>query len=275
MSPRAALLCLVVVASSAALGGCEGPPPKTVLGYTEDAKRAYDVAMEAYNSHNWIEAETLFREVKRKYSYSKYALLAELSLVNADYEQEKCSEAIRAYKDFIHVHRSDSEEVAYAHSRIVEAMYAQIPESALLPASEERDQASLLEAYKEIKSFLSDYPDSKASPHIRELLAWIVARLVRHHLYVRRFYLKKDNYDAAVARIQYALHNYPAASDGSLTAATAAAGLQAESLLLLGQTYLKMHQWSDARQAFETVLRDYGRSPLAVQARDYLDFLTR
>lgn len=273
MRLRATLIALALAAAPAALGACEGEPPKTALGYTEDAKRAYDAAMQAYNGHNWIEAETLLREVKRKYSYSKYAKLAELRLADADFEQEKFSEAIREYKDFIHAHRSDAEEVAYAHSRIAEALYAQIPDSALLPASEERDQAGVIDAYKELKSYLADYPDSKTSPHIRELLAEVIARLVRHELYVARFYLKKDNYDAAIARIQYALRNYAAPSDVSLAATVAGGGLQAEALLLLGQTYLKMHQWNEARQAFETLLRGYGRSPLAVQARGYLDFL--
>jgi outer membrane protein assembly factor BamD len=273
MRLRATLIALALAAAPAALGACEGEPPKTALGYTEDAKRAYDAAMQAYNGHNWIEAETLLREVKRKYSYSKYAKLAELRLADADFEQEKFSEAIREYKDFIHAHRSDAEEVAYAHSRIAEALYAQIPDSALLPASEERDQAGVIDAYRELKSYLADYPDSKTSPHIRELLAEVIARLVRHELYVARFYLKKDNYDAAIARIQYALRNYAAPSDVSLAATVAGGGLQAEALLLLGQTYLKMHQWNEARQAFETLLRGYGRSPLAVQARGYLDFL--
>jgi outer membrane protein assembly factor BamD len=273
MRLRAIGIALALAAAPAALGACEGEPPKTALGYTENAKRAYDAAMQAYNGHNWIEAETLLREVKRKYSYSKYAKLAELRLADADFEQEKFPEAIREYKDFIHAHRSDAEEVAYAHSRIAEALYAQIPDSALLPASEERDQAGVIDAYRELKSYLADYPDSKTSPHIRELLAEVIARLVRHELYVARFYLKKDNYDAAIARIQYALRNYASPSDVSLAATVAGGGLQAEALLLLGQTYLKMHQWNEARQAFETLLRGYGRSPLAVQARGYLDFL--
>ena len=109
------------------LGGCAGEEPKTALGYTEDAKRAYDAAMEEFNAHNWIEAQTLMREVKRKYSYSKYARLAELRIADADFEQEKFSDAIREYKEFVHAHRSDADDVAYARSRIAEATYARDP----------------------------------------------------------------------------------------------------------------------------------------------------
>jgi outer membrane protein assembly factor BamD len=266
----------LVIAGSAALGlsACEGEGAKTALGYTEDAKRAYDAAMEEYTAHNWVQAQTLMREVKRKYSYSKYARMAELRIADADFEQEKYSEAIHEYKDFIHAHRSDADDVAYARSRIAESVYAEIPESALVGAPEERDQASVVDAYKELSSYLNDYPASKGSAHIHELLARVVARLVRHELYVARFYLSRNNYDAAVARVQYALHNYAAGGAGANTVVTADLDLEAEALLLLGQTYLKMHKWVDARHVFESIVRVHGQSPLVVQARDYLQHLS-
>jgi outer membrane protein assembly factor BamD len=277
VSPVARLASMALVAS---LGlamvvfacGCEGEGAKSALGYTDSAKRAYDKAMEEFQTHSWLQAQNMFRDVKRKYSYSKYARLAELRIADADYEQEKFSEAIHEYKDFIHAHRAEEEDVAYARSRIAEATYAEIPESFLSPAEEERDQASVGDAYKEMKSYLADYPASKDAAKIRGLLTQIIGRLVKHELYVARFYLRKDNDEAAVARIEYALHNYGGLlknpGDGP-----EGADLVAEALVLLGQTYLRMHKWSDARQAFQAVVRGYERSPFAVQARNYLDML--
>jgi outer membrane protein assembly factor BamD len=260
-------------AAGSLLCGCEGEGAKTALGYTEDAKRAYDAAMESYNAHDWIQAQTLLREVKRKYSYSKYARMAELRIADADFEQEKYSDAIREYKDFVHAHRSDADDVAYARARIAESTYSEIPESALVGAPEERDQASVVDAYKELNGYLSDYPDAKQSAHVRELLVLVVARLVRHELYVARFYLTKGNYDAAIARIGYALHNYAPGGAKTQSGVTADSDLDAEALLLLGTTYLKMHKWSDARQAFEAIVHDHVASPLVIQARDYLEHL--
>jgi outer membrane protein assembly factor BamD len=273
---RAVLAVLAATLVALAAGfvcGCENAEPKTALGYTEDAKRAYDAAMEEFNAHNWIEAQTLFRELKRKYSYSKYARMAELRIADADVEQEKFADAIREYKDFIRAHRSDTEDIIYAHSKIAEATYAEIPESFLMPASEERDQAAVTDAYKELKSFLADYPEAKQAGRMRELLSNVTGRLVRHELYVARFYLAKDNYDAAVARIQYALRNYGEADATILGGADAS--LRAEALLLLGTTYMKMNKWGDARTAFEAIVRGYGQSPLATEARNYLDYLRK
>jgi outer membrane protein assembly factor BamD len=131
----------------------------------------------------------------------------------------------------------------------------------------------VVDAYKEINGYLSDFPNAKPSAHVRELLGLVIARLVRHELYVARFYLAKDNYAAAVARIQYALHNYPRGDAANAPAVEA--NLDAEALLLLGQTYLRMHKLVDARQAFEAIVQTHTESPLVEQARGYLQHLTQ
>jgi outer membrane protein assembly factor BamD len=264
---------LALLASlSIAVAACGGEEAKTALGYTADAKRAYDAAMEEFTAHNWIEAVNKMREVKRKYSYSKYARLAELRIADADYEQEKFTDAIREYRQFVHDHRSDADEVSYARARIAESEYSQITDGFLLAAGEERDQAVVFDAYKELRGYLHDYPDAKQSPHMRELLAVVTARLVRHELYVARFYLNRDDYDAAITRVQYALRNYSVGSDISLKAGES---LEPEALLLLGQTYLKMHKWTEAREAFTTITKRYSDSGLILAANGYLDWMAQ
>lgn len=280
----AAIVGLAGAAGAASLAGCETPEPRTALSYAADAERAYNQAMEEFTSHNWIEAQSLFREVKRKYSYSKFARLAELRIADADFEQEKYAEAIREYRQFVHDHRSDVEEVGYARARIAEAQYKQISESFLLPSADERDQAVILDAYKELKGYVHDYPTGKDSQKIRELLADVTARLMRHELYVARFYLQRENFDAAVLRIQYAMRNFaggpqiaPATPGKQRINPNAAepvdSGLEAEALLLLGEVYLKMHKFGDARDTFNSLLHDYPKSPLTVQANNYLDYM--
>lgn len=271
--PALALAGLLAVTSVAALAACEKSEPKTVLSYTADAKRAYDEAMLSFDSHNWIEAQALFREVKRKYSYSKYARLAELRIADADFEQEKFAEGIRGYRQFVHDHRSDVEEVAYARSKIAEAQYSQISESFLLPSADERDQAVIIDAFKELKSYVHDYPNAKESEKIKKLLADVTARLMRHELYVARFYLHRDNFEAAVLRIQYAMRTFAGGPSARDPSGDIDSGLEAEALLLLGEVYLKMHKFDDAREAFGVLLKDYPRSPLVVQASNYLAYM--
>lgn len=268
----ALLGCLSLLAFGT-LSGCEKAEPKTALSYTADAKRAYEEAMVEFDSHNWIEAQSLLREVKRKYSYSKFARLAELRIADADFEQEKFAEAIRAYRQFVHDHRSDVEEVAYARSKIAEAQYSQISESFLLPSADERDQAVIVDAFKELKSYVHDYPNAKETEKIRKLLADVTARLMRHELYVARFYLNRDNFEAAVLRVQYAMRTFAGGPSIKGHAADIDSGLEAEALLLLGEIYLKMHKFADAREAFGVLLESYPQSPLVLQANNYLAYM--
>jgi outer membrane protein assembly factor BamD len=271
---RARLFAVVVAATAvSALAGCPNQESKTALGYTADAKRAYEAALAEFNAHNWLEAQNLMREVKRKYSYSKYARLAELRIADADFAQDKFADSIRGYRQFVHDHRSDEEEVAYARSRIAEAQYKEIGDSFLLPTGEERDQAVIMDAFKELRGFVHDYPNGPETPHVRELLADVTARLVRHELYVARFYLQRDNYDAAIARIHYALRNFSAGLTAPRGEGVPDSGLEPEALLLLGETYLKMHKWTDARESFSVLLTRYGRSALTIQAQGYLDYM--
>jgi outer membrane protein assembly factor BamD len=278
---RPLLLSSLIGLGAITLLGCEKGEPRTALSYTADAKRAYDEAMAEFQSHNWIEAQALFREVKRKYHYAKYAKLAELRIADADFEQDKFAEAIRGYRQFVHDHRSDADEVAYARSKIAEAQYRQISDSFLLPTADERDQAVILDAFKELKGYVHDYPNAKESAKIRELLADVTARLMRHELYVARFYLARDNFDAAVLRVQYAMRNF---AGGPHTRPTSRnpqvalseeidSGLEAEALLLLGEVYLKMKKYPEAREAFGAILRDYPKSPLTVQATNFLSYM--
>jgi outer membrane protein assembly factor BamD len=263
---------VLLLALLGAATGCEKQEARGALNYAADAKKAYDDAMKEFQSHNWMESQALFREVKRKYHYSKYAKLAELRIADADFEQEKYAEAIRGYRQFVHDHRSDVEEVAYARSRIAEAQYNQISESILLPTADERDQAVILDAFKELKGYVHDYPNSKETARVRDLLAEVTARLMRHELYVARFYLNRDNFQAAVFRIQYAMRNF-ATTPSSHGEEAIDSGLEAEALLLLGEVYLKMKKYSEAREAFSVILKDYPKSPLVVQATNFLNYM--
>ena len=257
---RAALLLLALTTSLYL--GCEVQEPRTALQYSEHARRAYEEAMEEFRAHNWIESQALFQEIRRKYSYSRYARLAELRIADADFEQEKYPEAVRGYRQFIHDHRSDTSEVLYARAQIAEAQYRQISDSFILPTTEERDQVVVLEAYRELKSYLHDYPDATESKKIRSLLLDVVNRLIRHELYVARFYLEQDRLQAAVDRVRYAIDRFESEGEHG--------GADVEAYLLLGETYLKMHRWEEARSAFEKIRQAYPTHGLSIQAQNYL-----
>ena len=229
---------------------------RATLTYTEDANAAYGEALEAFKARNWEDAKVLFIEVKKLFGYSRYARLAELRLADIDFEQSKFSDAVAQYRDFVQNHRADR-DVEYARYRISKSLFNDIEDSFILPPAEERDQATTAEAYRDLRNFLSDFPQSRYTPDAKYMHDVVLQRLCRHELYVARFYLRTDEFDATLARIDYALAKYP----GS--------GLDSEALVLKGETLLKRKKDAEARAVFEKVVAEYA-TPFTETARKYL-----
>jgi outer membrane protein assembly factor BamD len=254
---RLAFVLLAWAAVGLCLGCGSNRPALNPLEYSENAKHEYDQAIKAYFDQDWEEAELLFKEVKRKYGYSRYARLADLRLADIQFRQEKFPEAISAYKSFVHDYPNDP-EVPYARYRIAKSLFEQSSTSFLLPPLEERDLANVNEAYDVVRAFLQDFPNYKRTRELEYMLEVVAGVLARHELYVARFYLDKGNFKAAVSRCQYALRML----EGS--------GLEAEGMVLLGETYMKMKKRKKARAVLRQMLALYPASPFGLPARGLL-----
>jgi outer membrane protein assembly factor BamD len=260
--PRWPVFTVLALVSSAACSPLDGGRgPRAGLGYTDDAQRAYETAMSAFRSRDWEEARALFDDVKRRFQYSAFARLAELRIADIAFEQERYIDAISGYREFTQEHRSDV-DVEYARYRTTKAMYLDLDDTILLPPLEERDQATTLEANKELRNFLREYPKSRYHEDVAAMQQDVLGRLARHELYVARFYLRTDVPEAAIARCDYALERYPKS------------GLDAEALVLKGETLLRMKKRDEARTVFQTVLRDYG-GPFNATTQNFLDEISR
>src|SRR5438552_3316584 len=110
--------------------GCDsfdlgGGPKHVSLQYTNDARLAYNEAMDAFRSRDWEDAKALMGEVKKLFPYTRYARLAELRLADIAFEQEKFTDAISSYREFVSAHRNDR-DVEYARYRITKALFNDI-----------------------------------------------------------------------------------------------------------------------------------------------------
>ena len=239
--------------------GCAGEEraPQSALEYAENAREKYLQGVRAIESENWEGATETLNELKKKYSYSRYARLAELRLADADLAQDKYAEAVTGYKSFVHDYPNDP-EVPYARYRVAKAQYDSVSQSVLMPPLEERDLAAVNDALVSIRQFLSDYPATAYSDELRYMRAVVVGLLARHELYVARFYLGRGKFDAAIARCEHAIDAF----DHS--------GLEPEAMVLLGETYMKQKQREKARAVLERVLKDYPASPFVESARRFL-----
>jgi len=252
------LLVIAAVLGTVGVAACGAGASEQNLTYGENARSSYLAAMEDFDGDNCTDAEPEFRRIKREFSYSRYAALAELRIADCLEKQDKFPEAIQAFQQFVR-QRPSHTEVPYARFKVAECYFKQIPEDFFLaPPAEERDQGPTREALEEIRRFLLDFPDDHRVAEAREMAQRALALLARHELYVARFYLDRDHPDAAIMRLEGLLNSYR----GS--------GIEPEALLLLGRTYLNTREQTKARRAFEELVHRYPRSGLLAQAREFL-----
>ena len=229
------------------------------------AQQNYDAGLKEMKNGNWLTAKQFFQHVKSQFGFSKWATLAELGAADASLGMEKFQEAIDGYKQFIKAHPShERTQDGYAAYKIGEAYYKQIPTDWFLaPPSYEKDQGPVNDALRELTAFTDQYADSPYAPKARQLMGDCIRRLADHELYVARFYLDRGKPYAAIGRLEGVIKDFPGAQR------------EPETLLLLGQTYLKMEKPDKAREAFEKLAAEHPEDYRAAKTKLYIQFLDK
>lgn len=250
------IFVVLVLCQGAGLFACASVQKTGV--YTEDARREYDKAMEAFEDKDCLTAEPLFKSIRANYPYTRYAALSELREADCLALQDKFAEAIEVYQRFAKV-RASHEDVPYARFKAAEAQYKQIPEDWFLaPPAHERDLRAARDALRDLRRFLLDYPEEKYSKEAAVLEQKALGLLAKHELYVAKFYLDRDHPEAAIVRLTAML----AAYEGS--------GLEPEALLLMGRTQLMLKDRTSAHATFRELIARYPTSGSARQAERFL-----
>lgn len=257
MARAAVLLAFCQVPLAVCSCASDQKEPLTRAEYYDAAKRAFLEAEREYIARDYEYARQLMNDVARNYADTEYARRARLRLADISYAQENFADAASEYKAYAHDHPNDP-GVPYARFRAVRAQFAQIDNTILQPPFEERDLMPAREAYSSARAFLADYPGYAEQDELQYIYRSVSGMLVRHELYVARFYLAKDEFPAAMRRAQYAVRTY------------ADSGLEPEAIVLLGEVYLKMKERRKAEAMFRLVLSNFPDSAFVEPAERFL-----
>jgi outer membrane protein assembly factor BamD len=202
--PRYVLLaaCLVLTVGLAGCGWFKG------LGRS-DKGDAFDIpaqvlaneAEQALKEGNYDEAADLFQQLKDRYPYTRYGLLADLRVGDAYAQAKRYDEAALAYEDFVRLHPKN-EAVPYALYQTGMVYHQQM----LTP---DRDPTNARKAVDAFQRVVRDYPQTewgqKAFPRLREGLE----RLAGHELSIGKYYYRTKQYEAAIGRFKRVITQYP------------------------------------------------------------------
>jgi len=246
------LVCLITLSLS--IGGCAGMKEKQ-----KSPKQLYEEGMKAlegrkalffFNVTDFEGAESAFREIKSRYSFTTYAPLAELRLADIHFRKEEYSEAIAGYEDFIKLH-PDHDDRPYARHRLGLSYFKQI-------TTADRDQTATEGALMQFQVLMDADPESEYTKEAAEKIEICKNTLSLHEYTVGYFYYKTKNYEAAVPRLKKALERFPGY------------GPKENAMLYLGLSHIRNGDIEQGKETMERLIKAFPGSAQAKEARDSL-----
>jgi len=262
MVSRVTVLLIALLALAPA-SGCGGRAEGASVEYAVSAAQNYQRGLKQLERKDWLAAAKYFAFIKARFPYSKFAVLAELRLADAEFGAEQYTQAVDSYKLFIKFHPTHEMVVnGYAAFRISASYMKMLPgDWWILPPSYEKDQTATQDAEKELRSFVHKYPQSPFAPKAKTMLADVHRRLAQHEWYVARYYWERGQPMGTVLRLRRLLSLYPGV------------GYDGDALWLLGNAYVKVKMPDRARDVWERLVKEHPRHRRAGEAQRALSGL--
>jgi outer membrane protein assembly factor BamD len=242
----AVLILATVVGCKSGPPTFEEPPPAEELYATgvEQAEGRRILGFLPFFNHN--KAIETFQSIIDNYPYSDYAVLAELRIADAYFEDGKYEEALSYYRDFSDLH-PQHEKVPYTiwRSALCHEQRKKGPN---------RDQTAVREAVVYLDRLLLNFPYSEHADEGEELWRSLRRQLADHILRIGDFYRKDKEYEAAAERYRMLLNEYPGL------------GFDEETLYKLGISYWEMNRTEEAEKIFQSIVQNYEGSKYAQKA---------
>jgi outer membrane protein assembly factor BamD len=152
---------------------------------------------------DYDDALKAFQQLKERYPYSKYAILAELKVGDAHFYKGDYPEAAIAYEEFARLHPRN-EVVPYVLYQIGMCHFLSFK-------SVDRDQEETALAVDAFKRLIQSHPDSQYARKAEKQLFECQKRIAAHDFTVAKFYHRRGEHISAKQRLEKLIEEYPQA----------------------------------------------------------------
>jgi outer membrane protein assembly factor BamD len=195
------------------VGGCDSYLVKFYFGDTfskgsssaveKSAEQLAAEGMQKIQKKDYEDAVKDFRQLKERYPYSKYAMLAELKLGDAHFYNGDYTDAAIAYEEFARLH---------PRNEVIPYVLYQIGMCHFLAFSDiDRDQEETRLAIEAFQRLIQTFPDSEYALKANKQLFECQKRIAAHEFHVGRLYFIMGEYYAARERLEVVNRKYPQA----------------------------------------------------------------
>ena len=161
---------------------------------------AYKEGVEAFEQGDVLFAAKKFNEAEILFPQSKWAARSILMAAYSYYSQDYYYDTISELERFIQKYPKH-ERLNYAHFLLAICYYEQI-------VDEKKDIGPLLNAQKEFKFIIKNYPDSDFALDSKFKLDLINDVLASKEIFLGRYYMKKEKWIAAINRFKQVVQFY-------------------------------------------------------------------
>jgi outer membrane protein assembly factor BamD len=241
-------------------------------------KELYDKAMVAMKKGRYDVARLDLQTLLNTYPESEYRMRAKLSVGDTWFKEggsAALTQAEAEYEDFI-TFFPNAPEAAEAKMKVADIYYQQMEKP-------DRDFTNAQEAAKEYREMINMFPDSALIPRAKQKLRDVQEVLAEREYQIGSYYESREDYVAAIARLETVSDTYPLYSKSDLT------------LLEIGDAYAgQAHNWQiaprvpgavrerlvamyqdKAAAAYDKVITRYPMAPHVEDARDRLVAMNR
>lgn len=237
---------------------CTQPVPEGFEEYVErPVDELYNEAMEHMRNQNYKKAADAFDEVNEQHPFSIWAKRAQVMGAYAQYLRGRYNEAILSLESYIKLYPG-SDDIDYAYYIIAISYFEQIGDI-------ERDQSIALLSLQKLQEVMDRFPDSEYARDAAIKIDLANDQLAGKHMSVGRYYLKRNEYLAAIKRFRIVVEQFQTTSHIEeallrLIEANLALGLQNEAKLIasvLGHNYPNSKWYADAFLKLEGKIPNY------------------
>jgi outer membrane protein assembly factor BamD len=241
-------------------------------------KELYDKAMVAMRKGRYDVARLDLQTLLNTYPESEFRMRAKLSVGDTWFKEggsAALTQAEAEYEDFI-TFFPNAPEAAEAKMKVADIYYQQMEKP-------DRDFANAQSAEKEYREMINMFPDSTLIPRAKQKLRDVQEVLAEREFEIGSYYGGRDDYVAAIARLQTVADTYPlySRSDQVLLGIGDAYAGEAHNVTLApglpGAIRERLHTMYEdkAAAAYSKVITRYPMAPHVEDARDRLVAMNR
>lgn len=202
MAARIAAILTVAtpLGACSSLDGLFGEKYETKILPDMPAEDSYNQGLARLQKKDYEGAAKKFDDIEKQHPYSEYSKKGLIMSTYSEYEAGKYTDAVQSGTRFV-ARYPTSPDAAYAQYLVGMSYYHQIPDVT-------RDQDTANKALEAFQVVVTKYPKSEYAEDAKYKIQVTRDQLAGKEMSVGRFYLRRNNYTAAINRFRDVLGKY-------------------------------------------------------------------